>query len=499
MPDGTLAVPRGANFANELGLGIWRSAPGLLGFAVNNGVPFLPMQVGTGTILNSDPINPSVVRFAARGYMPALVGGTSETAHFFARVDPTLADPQQAAIYIDITAAQLDTQGPAIKVIHAGAGDGIYVAMVGGNGSGYECATWVDGTRGYISTIQVDGLANSTLFNALWDQPTVPNSGMFLADRSPGNAYTVVTRTGANPGQTQIRILDQAAGRNHFAAYTDGSVQLDPDAATGGGDVASPEERVFASSWDGVAAQPNGFVRKSIPNGNPNRAIWAYYARTPLGTKLVCQLANDNAVVDGTIWIVGENGEGAVHCADVQSAIRMNLIVNAGNLAAQLDDDPNVNDSYWNWTINTAAGEAVKHVVQGQADSAGVGFRAIAVPNDAADVTAVITTDFALDANWGAGATVTSVAAGSTCRRGSVTITAAGVPAPGAVATLTFPTAFAATPFAVAQRTDANNPPEITSMSVKALSTTTTLALTLTGTSAPLAGTAYDFTWMVME
>ena len=36
-------------------------------------------------------------------------------------------------------------------------------------------------------------------------------------------------------------------------------------------------------------------------------------------------------------------------------------------------------------------------------------------------------------------------------------------------------------------------------MSVKALASTTQLVLTLTGSSAPIAGTAYSFTWMVME
>jgi hypothetical protein len=174
------------------------------------------------------------------------------------------------------------------------------------------------------------------------------------------------------------------------------------------------------------------------------------------------------------------------------------LLSGGGTLCMQLDNNALADNetAIRLLLLREGAGFPSKQVSQGHSDSGDVGVRALTVPNTGTS-TAVVAGDFALDANWGAGASI-AIATGSTCRRGACTITAAGAPAPGAVATLTFPVVFPATPFALAQRTDANNPPEITSMGVKALATTTTLTLTLTGTSAPVAGTAYDFTWIVM-
>jgi len=383
LNDGTLAVPQGANFMTEPGLGIWHPGVNLMGFAVNNGVPFEAFELGTGTELNSDPISPSVVRYAARGFMPALVGGTNETAHLFIRVDPTVGDPQQAGLYVDITSAQLDTWGPAIKVIHAGSGDAIYVAQVDGNGSAYEAASWTDGSRGYISTWQVNGLANSTLFNALAGFPTVPNYGLFYADLSFGNAFTIRRMDTANPGQSQIRLIEEVGGRERFVVYQDGSVKLQGDVATGGGgDQASPEMRLFGSIWDGAAAQVNGFIAKMIPAGGDNNGIYGLYHQSPLGTALILQVVNDNAVANSQIMVLGPNALGQYRGASLWSPATLQLLVGGGTLAAELVVPAVADDTaIGTLTIHQGGVLVTKKVTQGALNSGGAGFRALVVPN----------------------------------------------------------------------------------------------------------------------
>jgi len=382
MPDGSLVLPRGANFVNETGLGIWRQGANLLAFAVDNGLPFKPLEVGTGTELNSDPLNPSIVRYATRGFIPALVPNTNETAHLFIRIDPSLNDPQQAGLYVDITSNQLDTYGPAIKVIHAGSGDAIYVAQVAGNGSAFEAATWTNGSRGYISTYQTAGLTNSTLFNALSGQATVPNYGMFYADLSYGNAFTIRRMEAANPGQSQIRLIEETGGRERFVVYQDGSVKLQGDIATNVSDQASAELRLFGSIWDGAAAQVNGFISKMVPAGGDNNGIYGLYHQTPAGTLLILQVSNDNAIANSQIMVLGPNALGQYRGGEVWSPSTLTFTVGGGQLAMQLVTPANDDDTaIGTLTIKQGGIMVSKKVTQGVADSGGIGYRMLVVPN----------------------------------------------------------------------------------------------------------------------
>lgn len=493
MPDGSVNNPRGANFINELTLGLYRPAAGLMGLAQGG---FLGLQMGNGTVTNVDPNSPSVVRYVVRGFNRPLQGTENETAFAYVRIDPSNADPQQAALYVDITDKQLDTFGPAIKVVHAGHGDAIYVAQFN-NGSAYEAASFADGTRGYISTIQVAGTPNSTLFNALWDSASVPNFGMYYADLATANALTIRKRAAtAVAGLTQIRLIEQT-GEQRFGLFNDGAVALEALPATvGSPNHESPEFRLFSESWDGAASSSNEWLAKVIPT-SPTASTLRLYQITSSGTVLVAQFSNDGAT-PGSNFLDLQGGTLA-NATNVQSAGNLGLYT-AGNLGLQIDVPPGANDTAMGVLLvrDHAATPVNKAVTQGQADSGGVGFRSLVVPNDVGDDTAVDADDFVLN-GWAGGSTVT-VAAGSTCRRGSVTVNNAVGAAPGWTIDLTFPEAFAATPFAIAQRNDANNPPNTTSMSVRVSSCTTThLIMAEDGTSAPIDNTSYIFTWIVME
>lgn len=505
MPDGTVAFPQGANFINELGLGIYRPAAGLMGLAQGG---FLGLQMGNGTQTNVDPNSPSVVRYVLRGFNRPLEGTENETTFAYVRIDPSNADPQQAALYVDITDRQLDTFGPAIKVVHAGHGDAIYVAQFN-NGSAYEAASFADGTRGYISTIQVPGTPNSTLFNALWDSASVPNFGMFYADLSTANALTIRERAAtAAAGLTQIRIIEEL-GRQRFGVYNDGAEALSGDVATGGSpNQPSPELRLFGSVWDGAAPHDSAWLVKNITGGAPgtlSTSILAFYQVTAAGTELSMQLASDG-IGDDPLLILGSTGLGGLHAAAVQSPVSLGLLTGGGQLAIRLDDPPG-GPGHNNETsvqvlrlLDHTGAFTAKVVSQGAPDSAGIGFRSLVVPNDASDDTAIEDTDIALT-NWGAAASV-NVTPGSTCRRGNLRIIA------GAGATnvftwvLTFPTPFDQVPFAIVMHNDFNTLSDGSQVRVTAVATVNDLTVVGfgdPGAPTPVPASDYHFTWMVME
>jgi len=375
MPDGTVLLPQGANFINELGLGLFRPAAGLMGLAQGG---FLGLQMGNGTETNVDPLSPAIVRYVMRGFNRPLTGAENETSFLYVRIDPSVGDPQQAALYVDITGAQADTMGPAIKVVHAGHGDGIYVAQFA-DGSAYEAASFADGSRGYISTIQLPGQPNSTLFNALWDQADVPNFGMFYADLSTANALTIRKRAAtAAAGLTQVRLIDET-GRQRFGMYNDGALGLSSVAATAGVPlVESPEQRWFSSAWTGAVAVDNEWLVKVVPVSTTS-SVLRFYQITTAGTVLVAQFSNDGAA-PGSNFLDLQGGSIA-NVANVQSAGALGLY-SAGSLGISLsvpvvDDDTTIGVLL----IRQGGILVTKAVTQGAAGTGGVGFRALVVPN----------------------------------------------------------------------------------------------------------------------
>lgn len=209
------------------------------------------------TIVNFDSGSPATVRYASRVY-PLPISGVSETAGLYVRVDPSGADHAISGIYGEVSTAQLNTYGPAIKVIHAGGGDGIYVAQVSNarsGGAGIEVASFVDSSLGFISTNQTGAQPNKTLFNALWAQNVVPNFGMIYADGSPGNALTIHKWTSAVDGQTQIRLMENDNSTQRFGLYNNADMYQSSLAASAGTTLRdSPIHRFRGAYWNGAAS-----------------------------------------------------------------------------------------------------------------------------------------------------------------------------------------------------------------------------------------------------
>src|SRR6185369_9449356 len=147
------------------------------------------------------------------------------------------------------------TGGSFSRVVHNGSGDAHYVAQFGTGGCiGYEAASWSNGSTGFLADVQKDGLGNTILFNALWQQPTVPNYGLFVATDVPGNALTISKLAGADDGQVQIRITEPSYSYNRYEVFSSG--QVNQKATRSNSTVTTnnaPEHRLVATYWNGTA------------------------------------------------------------------------------------------------------------------------------------------------------------------------------------------------------------------------------------------------------
>jgi hypothetical protein len=137
--------------------------------------------------------------------------------------------------------------------------------MFGNGGVGFEAASFVNGSRGILSTIQVAECAYSTLFNCVWGQPTVPLYGMFYADQAPGNAFTIRKLTGASDNQTQIRIWEPDISRTRFEVYNNGDTRISGVAATSTTTIVNSSSFHFRGSyWNGSQSSDLDFTIQNI-------------------------------------------------------------------------------------------------------------------------------------------------------------------------------------------------------------------------------------------
>ncbi|MDD5251713.1 MAG: tail fiber domain-containing protein [Patescibacteria group bacterium] len=245
-------------------LGIGATTPSGRLHIKDSGVDLL--EVGNYTISNLEP-SPLTVRYNSRIY-PIAVGGSNESAAMYMRVDPTGAANMLGGIYGEITSNQEDTENGVFKVIHQGHGDAIYAALYGTSSVAMEAATFTDGTKGIISTVQAAGLGNSTLFTALWEQVTIPNYGMYLAQQAPARALTIQKFTTAPDGWEQIRLVENDYSRNRFAVFNSGETHIASAAATAGSTLKdSPQFIMRGAYWDGAQSVDRNVIFKQPVTG----------------------------------------------------------------------------------------------------------------------------------------------------------------------------------------------------------------------------------------
>lgn len=328
-------------------------------------------EFGNATISNQES-TPAVVRYGSRAY-PRPLDGVNETAALYCRLDH--ADQQQVGIYGEITPTQADTWGSFLKGIHYGRGDFIFVGQFTAGGAAYEASSFADGTKGYISTVQADSLPNVTLFNALWEWPTVPNYGMFFAAEAPGHALTIQKFAGAADGQAQIRITEHDYGRHRYRVLNDGGIICESLAATAGAHTRnSPELRVRGAYWDGADSHDvDGLVKLVMETDGPLYGMYMYVG-APGAESLSCiyrpgALDMQLNTIQNVRYLDGYTA---------QVTIRSNA---GGTVLA--DFDPTIAAEETALLLRCRDGDVytLQRVTLGADDSGGAGYRCLRVPN----------------------------------------------------------------------------------------------------------------------
>jgi len=220
-------------------------------------------EIGTSTIQNLEfpaTAQTVIVRYAQRWY-PIVLDGNNESTACYCRVDPVATHGLHPWwMYLEISDNQTDGDaGGGIKCIHCGHGDAFFCVLCGTNAVGYEAATFVDGTRGFIGTIQTSGLPNSVPFTGLWEQSTKPNfAGCLLAEEQVCNAITIQKIDGGivapADGDLQLRLVEHDYATTRFGVYNDGATLLRSlDSSAGTTTRHAPLLTLAGTYWNGAA------------------------------------------------------------------------------------------------------------------------------------------------------------------------------------------------------------------------------------------------------
>ena len=249
------------------------------------------------------------IRYAARLY-PQGLNGTAESAGLYGRIDPTGSHNNLVGIYGEITSAQDDGEGAFLKVVHFGKGDAIYIPLFSTGGAAYEAASFANGTTGFRATLQNPAIPKpyTVHFNALWGETTIPAYGIFYADQSPGNAFTIRKLSTALDNQTQIRLVEDNLVRERFSVFNDGSVRLSSLEADAANTVRnSPPLILRGAYWTGAASADYDWTIHNVMAG-----------ASPLASRLIIQDGGGNDRVTITNdGLVGVNTPPSFYTVDI--------------------------------------------------------------------------------------------------------------------------------------------------------------------------------------
>lgn len=348
--DGTVTSPSAA-FNSNTKLGFYRIGTDQMGVSV--GANGKGAEFGNFVITNTvpSPYGPNTVRYTS-SLITQPLGTSVESTALYIKMNHSTSQ-MVYGIYGEIDASQNHVGGSFSRVVHNGAGDAHYVGHFGANGLGYESASWADGTTGFLADVQIAGLPNSVLFNALWQQSTIPNYGLFVATDSPGHSLTISKLAGSNEGQVQIRITEPSYAYNRFEVYNSGQVnQIGLHSTAVAPLHNSPEHRMVATYWNGTAsADQHAVIGHAMDSTSPSSHM--YIKIGPYASEqIVCMLSagqvdlqNSTVVTCGglTMKAGGANADlqmgSLVNCATIQGGTtNLPVYVNA-NLVSQFGWD----------------------------------------------------------------------------------------------------------------------------------------------------------------
>lgn len=347
--DGTVTSPSLA-FNSEHSLGLYKIATDQMGISIgSNG---LGAEFGNFSVTNTvpPPYGPNTVRYTHSVFTQPLSGDVESSA-IYMKMNHS-ASQMVYGIYGEIDSNQNGTGGSFTKVVHNGAGDAHYVANFGTGSIGYESASWANNTTGFLADVQIAGLSNAIMFNALWEQATIPNYGLFVATAVPANALTISKFDDSHEGNVQIRITEPNYGYDRFEVFNSGQVnQIGVNANSVVTLSNSPEHRLVASYWNGLApVQQHAVIGHAMDSTAPDSHF--YLKIGPYGAEQYVALLSPGQVdlqggqlvgIGGlTMKAGGGNvdfqGGMALNCSSIQDATATTIASN-GTVVAQFSYD----------------------------------------------------------------------------------------------------------------------------------------------------------------
>ena len=293
------------------------------------------MEIGNFSVTNiiPSPYGPNTVRYTSSIFTQPL-GADVESTGLYIKMNHATSQ-MVYGIYGEIDASQNGVGGSFTKVNHLGAGDAHYVAHFGTGGIGYESASWANNTTGFLADVQIAGLSNAIMFNALWEQATIPNYGMFVATAVPANALTISKYDDTHEGNVQIRITEPNYGYDRFEVFNNGQVnQIGVNANSTVTLSNAPEHRLVASYWNGTApVQQHAVFGHAMTSTTPTSSM--YFKAGPYGSEqLMCYLSP----VSGGGGELDLQGGMVVDCNSIQSTAATTIVAN-GKTVAQFSYD----------------------------------------------------------------------------------------------------------------------------------------------------------------
>lgn len=325
--DGSVTAPS-LSFTSQSNLGMYYIGSNQMGFSVgSNG---LGAEIGNFSVTNivPSPYGPNTVRYTSSFFTQPL-GGDVESSAIYMKMNHNSAQLVYG-IYGEIDAAQDGTGGGFTKVNHLGAGDAHYVAQFGTGSIGYESASWANNSTGFLADVQIAGLSNAIMFNALWEQATIPNYGLFVATAVPANAITISKYDDQHEGNVQIRITEPNYGYDRYEVFANGQVnQIGVNANSTVTLSNAPEHRLVASYWNGSEpVQQHAVIGHAMDSTAPSSQI--YFKVGPYGSEQYAALMSPG--------LLDLQGATIANCNSVQSTSAITMVAN-GAVVAQFSYD----------------------------------------------------------------------------------------------------------------------------------------------------------------
>lgn len=280
--------------------------------------------IDPGVVPNSEIPNATTVAYRQLWSAPPHDEAT-ENAAVYCRIDHRPGETDfRYGIYAEITQQSL-VGGSFIKVVHRGAGDAQYIALIGDGPSGYGQETamfggWQDPgvntipkqENGFLASFQgaggfqesVKNQSNSCGFVALVHDdgvdPTDPdpwatNYGLFYAINSLSNAFVVRVSEFAE-NFAQFKVIDHTPNqRPRWAVFSDGQMHTYGDEATAGTpDQPSKPVVLRGYYWDGASEEDRQVRLVAAVAGAPTAlANLNIYAGPSSGETLIAYIGED--------------------------------------------------------------------------------------------------------------------------------------------------------------------------------------------------------------